>query len=48
MVPLSIGVRMSRDIPEATFAVITESGHIPQEEKPTETLRLIVDFLDRT
>ena len=48
MVPLSVGLRMSRDIPETTFAVIEESGHIPQEEKPAETLRLIVDFLAST
>lgn len=48
MVPLSIGARMSRDIPEAIFAVIPKTGHIPQEEKPAETLKLIVDFLDRS
>ena len=32
-------------LPNATLDVIPFCGHVPQEEKPEETARLIVEFL---
>lgn len=47
MIPLSFGERLVQDLPNAELEVIAECGHIPQEEKPEETCRLIIDFVNR-
>ena len=36
---------LDRDIPNSTLKVIDECGHAPQEEKPDETIALVLDFL---
>jgi pimeloyl-ACP methyl ester carboxylesterase len=45
-IPLEIGYRFKKDMLNATLHVIAECGHIPQEEKPEETARLILDFIE--
>jgi pimeloyl-ACP methyl ester carboxylesterase len=45
IVPLSVGEQLEAQIPHATLAVINHCGHIPQEERPEETLALVNDFL---
>lgn len=39
------GRRLNRDIPNSELFVIDKCGHIPQEEKPEETIPLVLDFL---
>ncbi len=46
VIPLSIGERLQKDIPNARLAVIPKCGHIPAEEKPEETSRIISEFLE--
>lgn len=45
VIPLSIGERLQREIPGSKMVVLEECGHIPQEEKPVETLKIISEFL---
>jgi pimeloyl-ACP methyl ester carboxylesterase len=43
--PLINGEVLSKRMHKAKLSVIPECGHTPQEEKPAETLKLIMDFL---
>ncbi len=43
----TIGLRPHNDLPNSTFRVVRECGHMPQEEKPQQTVRLIQNFLKR-
>ncbi|MBI9074534.1 MAG: alpha/beta hydrolase [Desulfatibacillum sp.] len=43
-IPLECAHKYNQDIPDSTLVVIPECGHIPQEEKPELTARLIGDF----
>ena len=42
---LESGERLHHDLPNSTLKVIEQCGHIPQEEKPEETIPLVIDFL---
>jgi pimeloyl-ACP methyl ester carboxylesterase len=44
-IPLKDGFKFKEILPNATLEVIPFCGHVPQEEKPEETARLIVEFL---
>jgi len=46
IVPLAVGERLAREIPRARLAVLANCGHMPQEEMPDESLRLLLEFLD--
>jgi pimeloyl-ACP methyl ester carboxylesterase len=39
------GKRLVAELPNATLQVIERCGHVPQEEQPAETNRLIHEFL---
>jgi pimeloyl-ACP methyl ester carboxylesterase len=41
----NIGLRLQNDLPNSIFRLVGECGHLPQEEKPEQTIRLIKDFL---
>lgn len=45
VVPLSVGEQFKRDIPNAKLVILPECGHMPPEEEPQETNRLITQFL---
>ena len=44
-IPLKDGFKFKETLPNATLEVIPFCGHMPQEEKPEETARLIIEFL---
>jgi pimeloyl-ACP methyl ester carboxylesterase len=45
IVPLDVGLKLRRSLPNSTFRLIEECGHMPQEEQPDLTLRLLKDFI---
>lgn len=45
VMPLEVGELLRQAIPNSTLEVIEQCGHIPQEEKPEETIALISKFL---
>lgn len=45
VIPLEIGEMLNRDIPDSRLVIIEGAGHVPQEEKPEETIAAIVKFL---
>jgi pimeloyl-ACP methyl ester carboxylesterase len=45
VLPLEVGEILHRAIPNSTLEILEECGHVPQEEKPEETVRLISRFL---
>jgi pimeloyl-ACP methyl ester carboxylesterase len=47
VVPVGLGFRLHEDMPSSEFALFTHCGHMPQEEKPEDTLAAIQAFLKR-
>ena len=45
VIPLRVGKLLHELIPNSTLDVIEQCGHIPQEEKPDETIARISEFL---
>jgi|SRR5882724_6639774 len=45
IIPLKVGELLDRDIANSTLKIIEECGHAPQEEKPEETVPLVLEFL---
>jgi pimeloyl-ACP methyl ester carboxylesterase len=45
IVPLRYARRFRADVPGVEFHVLPETGHAPQEERPAETARLLLEFL---
>ncbi len=45
VIPLSIGERLNSDIINSRLVVLDHVGHVPQEEKPEETIAAISKFL---
>ena len=45
VVPLWVGERLARELPDATLHVLEQCGHIPHEERPEETIELLEAFL---
>ena len=45
VVPLGIGLKLRRTLPNSTFRLVEDCGHMPQEEQPETTLKLIQAFL---
>jgi pimeloyl-ACP methyl ester carboxylesterase len=46
VVPLATGRRLESEMPDAHLVVLGECGHVPQEERPEESLRRVEAFLD--
>jgi pimeloyl-ACP methyl ester carboxylesterase len=46
VIPLWVGERLAREIPEASLTVLDACGHIPPEEHPEASLRAFETFLD--
>jgi len=47
VVPEAIGRRLHATMPHSTYRKMTGCGHLPHEEKPDETARAILAFLQR-
>lgn len=45
IVPLDVGIKLRRTLPNARLEIIEGCGHMPHEEQPEATLSLIQDFL---
>ncbi|AQS54678.1 alpha/beta fold hydrolase [Novibacillus thermophilus] len=45
IVPLNIGKRLLRDLPNARLEIIEETGHLPMEEKPLDVVERLAPFL---
>ena len=45
IVPLDVGIKLRRTLPNSHLRVVEECGHMPQEEQPESTLLLLQDFL---
>ncbi len=45
VVPLDVGRSFKRDLPNSELIILPRCGHIPQEEEPGETNRLVTSFL---
>jgi len=46
IIPLKVGELLNRDIANSTLKIIEACGHAPQEEKPEETVSLVLEFLE--
>jgi pimeloyl-ACP methyl ester carboxylesterase len=45
IVPLDVGLKLRRTMPNSTLRLVDDCGHMPQEEQPEATLRLIEGFI---
>jgi pimeloyl-ACP methyl ester carboxylesterase len=45
IVPLEVGIKLRRTLPNSTLRLVEECGHMPQEEQPASTLALIKGFI---
>jgi pimeloyl-ACP methyl ester carboxylesterase len=45
IVPLEVGLKLRRTLPNSTLRLVEDCGHMPQEEQPASTLGLIKDFI---
>jgi pimeloyl-ACP methyl ester carboxylesterase len=46
VIPLKVGELLNQDLPNSTLEVFEQCGHIPQEEKPEETITSISQFMN--
>jgi pimeloyl-ACP methyl ester carboxylesterase len=47
IVPLEIGLKLRRAMPNSSLRLIQDCGHMPQEEQPETTLELLQGFIGR-
>ena len=45
-IPLESGHNFSKDLSNSTLVILPQCGHIPQEEKPEETAKIMIDFIE--
>jgi pimeloyl-ACP methyl ester carboxylesterase len=45
IIPVSFAYRLRTDVPGVTVKILDQTGHAPQEERPTETAQAILQFL---
>jgi pimeloyl-ACP methyl ester carboxylesterase len=44
-IPIANGIRMNEILVNSKLEVLENSGHVPMEENPKESLKLMNDFL---
>lgn len=47
VIPLALGRRLHGMLPSSRLVVVDRCGHIPQDERPRESLRAVLAFLER-
>ncbi len=47
IVPLEIGLKLRRTLPNSSLRLVQDCGHMPQEEQPETTLELLQGFIGR-
>jgi pimeloyl-ACP methyl ester carboxylesterase len=45
IVPLEVGIKLRRTLPNSTLRLVEDCGHMPQEEQPESTLKLLKGFI---
>ena len=45
IVPLEVGIKLRRTLPNSTLRLVEDCGHMPQEEQPASTIALIKGFI---
>jgi len=45
IVPLEVGIKLRRTLPNSTLRLVEDCGHMPQEEQPASTLSQILGFI---
>jgi len=45
IVPLEVGIKLRRTLPNSTLRLVEDCGHMPQEEQPVSTLSQILGFI---
>jgi pimeloyl-ACP methyl ester carboxylesterase len=45
IVPLEVGLKLRRTLPNSTLRLVDDCGHMPQEEQPETTLKLLEGFI---
>jgi pimeloyl-ACP methyl ester carboxylesterase len=46
IIPLELGRRLARDLPDARLVTLPGVGHLPPEEAPVASIRPVLEFLD--
>jgi len=46
-IPVESGHKFKKDLPNSRLVILPECGHIPQEEKPEESAKIIIDFIEK-
>jgi pimeloyl-ACP methyl ester carboxylesterase len=46
-IPLANGKRMDSLLPNSILQILENSGHVPMEENPKESLQLLLEFLKK-
>jgi len=47
IVPTADSIRLANELPDAELVVITEAGHVPHEERPSEFMDAVSRFISR-
>ena len=45
VVPLDVGERLLAALPRAQLEIMEDCGHMPSEEYPKESLKIVLEFL---
>ena len=46
LIPLNNANRFHKDLPNSTLVILKNVGHVPMEENPEESLKVVMDFLN--
>ena len=46
LIPVENAYKFKNDISNSKLIVMQETGHVPMEERPLESLKPVIDFLD--
>ena len=45
LIPLKMAYKFHNDLPNDTLVILKNAGHVPMEEIPSESLKLVIEFL---